>query len=90
MDINLVLKLGLPELDFHVKMVLIIFLIALLVTTCEFSPGAFVLYALAANYYEWSTVEWGLVVMLLDNFLYHSVIAIKNRSEHKRLKEKKE
>lgn len=80
-----------PALDFHVSMGLLIFLIALLVTTCEFSPGAFVIYALVAYYLKWSTVEWGLVVMLLDNFAYLTAVAIKERNEKKQqLREAKE
>eukprot|EP00026_Physarum_polycephalum_P009342 Phypoly_transcript_09462.p1 GENE.Phypoly_transcript_09462~~Phypoly_transcript_09462.p1 ORF type:complete len:358 (+),score=31.26 Phypoly_transcript_09462:245-1318(+) len=77
--------LGMPALDFHTNMVLIIFLIALIVTTCEFSPGAFVLYALAAYVNDWSTVEWGIVVMLMDNFVYHTISNLMDRSEQKSL-----
>ena len=130
-----------PKLDFHVNMVLLIFLIALLVTTCEFSPGmcnivwfydfiilfllfllifylfyfylyifyfisilfyfyfwssinlfigAFVIYALAAHYMDWSTIEWGLVVMLLDNFVYQTVVALTRGAERKGIKTKRD
>jgi hypothetical protein len=74
-----------PELDFHVTMVLLIFLIALIVTTCEFSPGAFVLYAMAAYVMDWVTVEWGLVVMLMDNFVYETVVVLMRNGERKNL-----
>ena len=82
-----------PELDFHANMLLLIFLIAFIVVTCDFSPGAFVLYALAAYHFQWNIVEWGLVVMLVDNFVYQTVITLmqhNERNQQQNTKTKKE
>lgn len=67
--------LGLPHMDFQPYLVLVCFIIALLVAACEFSAGTFALFAMAAHYLHWNTIEWGLVAMLADNFLHRLVSA---------------
>jgi len=60
-------RLGLPYFGSNVEMALTVIVIALLITKCTFSPGMFIAHSLLARHLGWQCIEWGLVLLLVEN-----------------------
>ncbi len=80
------------DYGFKFDTVLAVIFIALLYTFCEFSAGIFVHFALLAYSFGWSTLEWGLVALLIDNAVLQILppqIKEKQQQQHGKQQRKK-
>jgi len=79
--------LGIPHLDLHLEILLVVFVIVSTLCLCESSAGAVLLYTLYAHHYRVPlSIEWVLFVTLVDNAILSGVGALLAKA-HKQKRE---